>query len=70
MHLAGGAIIFGAFIVLFTLAVIYSFYTRRGSGINQRPYNDVYGNSPGAKGPSTLAHDKHAKITSRGTKKR
>jgi hypothetical protein len=69
MSLAGGAIIFGVFIVLFTLAVIFSYYTRRGSGINQRSYNDVYGNSPGAKIPSTLGHDKYSNVSSRGTKK-
>ena len=60
MDLAGGALIFAAFIVLFTLAVNYSLYTRRGSGINQRPY--------GA-GVSDLVHDRvAARNITRGTK--
>jgi hypothetical protein len=58
--LAGGAGIFAAFIVLFLLATTFSLYTRRGSAINQRPYANVYSNSPGAKGPSTLSHDQSA----------
>jgi hypothetical protein len=57
MHLAGGAAIFGVFIVVYFLVVVYSMYTRRGSGINQRPYRDPYGDAPGATGPSKLAHD-------------
>jgi hypothetical protein len=57
MAFAGGAAIFGVFIVAFTLAVIYGLYTRRGSGINQRPYQDVYNDATGARGPSQLAHD-------------
>jgi hypothetical protein len=48
MTLAGGAFIFLAFVVLFTLAVTYSLYTRTGSGINQRPWKE---------GVSSLSHD-------------
>jgi hypothetical protein len=48
MTLAGGAWIFLAFVVLFTIAVTYSLYTRTGSGINQRPWRD---------GVSSLSHD-------------
>jgi hypothetical protein len=57
MHLAGGAAIFGLFIVIYFAAVVYGLYTRRGSGINQRPYRDPYGDSPGASRQSRLAHD-------------
>jgi hypothetical protein len=57
MHFIGGAAIFGVFIVLYFFVVVYSLYTRRGSGINQRPYMDPYGDAPGAWGPSSLAHD-------------
>ena len=60
MTFAGGAEIFGAFVVLYTLVVIYSLYTRTGSGINQRPYNNEYGGAPGAKGSSSLSHDQRA----------
>jgi hypothetical protein len=48
MTLAGGAFIFLAFVVLFTIAVTYSLYTRTGSGINQRPWRE---------GVSSLSHD-------------
>ena len=58
--LAGGAGIFGAFVVLFTLATINSLYTRRGSGINQRPYANAYSNAPGARGSSTVGNDRVA----------
>src|SRR3954467_15566432 len=40
MTLAGGSLIFLAFVVLYTLAVTYSLYTRTGSGINQRPWGE------------------------------
>jgi hypothetical protein len=48
MAFAGGAVIFGAFIVVALLIFIYSTYTRRGSGINQHPYMIPYGDAPGA----------------------
>jgi hypothetical protein len=68
MDIAGGAAIFGAFIVLYFFVIVYSLYTRRGSGINQRPYHDVHGGMPGAYRPSTLAHDPMAVIRVRGTR--
>jgi hypothetical protein len=48
MTLSGGAFIFLAFVVVYTIAVTYSLYTRTGSGINQRPWRD---------GVSSLTHD-------------
>jgi hypothetical protein len=60
MTIAGGAGIFLAVVVLYTLAVIYSLYTRRGSAINQRPYANAYTNAPGARGASVLSHDESA----------
>jgi hypothetical protein len=62
MHLAGGAVIFGAFIVVYFFVVAYSLYTRRGSGINQHPYNNPYDAAPGASRVSSLSHDKRASI--------
>jgi hypothetical protein len=51
------------------VAVIYGLYTRRGSGINQRPYGNVYSNAPGARGSSVLAHDESAATRyTRGTR--
>ena len=66
---AGGAGIFGAFIVVFTIATIYSLYTRRGSGINQHPYANAYSNAPGASGSSTVGNDRiAARNLTRGTR--
>ena len=62
MHLAGGTFIFGAFIVLYFFVLVYSMYTRRGSGINQHPYRDPYGDAPGASRKSSLSHDERASI--------
>jgi hypothetical protein len=69
MTLAGGAFIFLAFIVLYTLAVTFSLYTRGGSGISQRPYGGRHGGAPGAIGPSGLTHDRvAARNLTRGTR--
>jgi hypothetical protein len=69
MHLAGGALIFGLFIVVYALVVVYSLYTRRGSAINQHPYRDPYGDAPGAWRKGTLSHDDRASIEyARGTR--
>jgi hypothetical protein len=42
MELAGGAAIFAIFLVVYTLAVVYGLYTRRGSGIDAHPYGNRY----------------------------
>jgi hypothetical protein len=69
MQFAGGAFIFGAFIVLYFVATVYSLYTRRGSAINQHPYRDPYGDAPGAWRKSSLSHDERASIHyARGTR--
>ena len=69
MTLAGGAWIFGAFIVFMTIAVILSLYPRKGSGINQRAYSRRYGDAPGAKGESRISgKDGLARMSSRGTR--
>ena len=49
MELAGGAIIFAIFLVVFTLAVIYGLYTRRGSGIDEHPYGNPYDAASGSR---------------------
>jgi hypothetical protein len=67
--LAGGAWIFLAFVIVLLVSVTYGLYTRRGSGINQRPYGNAYTNAPGARGPSVLAHDESAATRyTRGTR--
>ena len=53
LALAAGSMVFLAFVLLFLLAVVYGFYTRTGSGINQRP-TDGRGQAPGAEGASSL----------------
>ncbi len=67
--LAGGWPIFAAFLVLFTFAVIYSLYSRRGSGISQHPYANAYSSAPGARGASTIGNDRiAARNLTRGTR--
>lgn len=67
--LAGGWQVFLSVIVLLLFATIYSLYTRRGSGINQRPYANVYTSAPGAQGSSVLSHDESAaRRYTRGTR--
>jgi hypothetical protein len=67
--LAGGWEAFLAVMVLLLLATIHTLYTRRGSGINQRPYANVYTSAPGAQGSSVLSHDESAaRRYTRGTR--
>jgi hypothetical protein len=69
MHFAGGAAIFGVFIVVYFIVVVHALYTRSGSAINQHPYRDPYGDAPGAWRPSSLSHDPRASIEfARGTR--
>ena len=54
--MAGGAWIFLIVAVVLFFAFVYSFYTRRGSAINQRPYDPERGDdASGAAGPSRLS---------------
>ena len=70
IELAGGAIIFGAFIIIYLLATVFSLYTRSGSGISQRPYHHVYGGAPGAARAGRLGGnpDREMRNWSRGTR--
>ncbi len=70
IELAGGAIIFAAFIVLYLLATVFGLYTRAGSGISQRPYHRVYGGAPGASRESRMtgSADRDIASWSRGTR--
>jgi hypothetical protein len=58
--LLGGSAIFAVFLVVALFALIFSTYTRRGSGINQRAYGKIYGGAPGAFESSELSHDHSA----------
>jgi hypothetical protein len=54
LALAGGWWIFLIFVVVFVIVIAFGYYTVRGSGISQTPYNNPTG-PPGS--PSELAHD-------------
>jgi protein-disulfide isomerase len=56
LALAGGSWIFIGIVVVIFFAVVFGYYTRRGSGINQHPYADRNASS-GPEIPSQLAHD-------------
>lgn len=53
LALAGGSMIFLAFVVVFFLVLVYSYYTKTGSGINLRP-SDGRGEAPGADGAASI----------------
>ena len=54
--LAGGSFVFLGVMIVGFFAFAFSYYTRRGSGINQHPYGDIDHNS-GPERPSELHHD-------------
>jgi hypothetical protein len=59
------------FSVVMFVGVVYGFFTVSGSGIAERPYRRIYGNSRGAWGPgSASGRDERVKIAnwSRGTR--
>ena len=69
MQFAGGTIIFVLFVVLYFIVIAFGLYSRAGSAINQHPYNNPYGDAPGASRRSSLSHDERATIHSaRGTR--
>ena len=54
LALAGGSLIFVTFVILLLFAVVFGYYTRRGSDISQTPYRPEDGPP---ESPSELAHD-------------
>ena len=70
IELAGGAIIFAAFIIVYLLATVFGLYTRAGSGISQRPYHHVHGGAPGAARAGRLggSPDRDINYWTRGTR--
>jgi hypothetical protein len=59
------------FSVVMFIGVVYGYFTVSGSGIAERPYRRVYGNSRGAWGPgSASGRDDRVNINnwSRGTR--
>jgi hypothetical protein len=61
-----------AFLVVVGMLLIAAIqlYTRRGSGISQRPYKHVYGGAPGAANPSRMSGsvDREVQTWTRGTR--
>jgi hypothetical protein len=55
--LAGGSWIFVIFLVVFFFVIVYGYFTRIGSGIDETPYADLDGSS-GPERPSELGHDR------------
>ncbi len=53
--LAGGSFIFLGAIGIIFFAVVFGFFTIKGSGIDKHPI-DGRGQSPGASGPSEASH--------------
>jgi hypothetical protein len=52
--LAGGSIIFVVIVVVILIGVVYGFYTRTGSGIDEHP-SDGLDSAPGAEGRSEVS---------------
>jgi hypothetical protein len=66
-----GAWVFIGVVIAMFFGVVYGFYTVRGSGISESPYNKVYGGAPGARGAASASgRDSRERIQnwSRGTK--
>jgi hypothetical protein len=66
--MAGGSWAFLGFVVFLFVAITQGYYTRSGSAINQRPYNNGSGDAPGAEIPSTIGRDVDRRDYSRGTR--
>ncbi len=67
---SGGATIFGIFLVVMLFVLAYAMYTRKGSGISQRPQGNQTG-AAGAEGPSRIANAEDSTegaINAHGTK--
>jgi hypothetical protein len=71
MTLAGGNLIFLAFIAIAFVGVVIGYFTVKGSGITPRSYGKMYGGAPGAKfGGDASGRDRYVRMNdwSRGTR--
>ncbi len=71
MTLAGGNLIFLAFIAIAFVGIVIGYFTVKGSGITPRAYGKTYGGAPGAKfGGDASGRDRYARMIdwSRGTR--
>jgi hypothetical protein len=56
--LAGGNVTFATVVVVMFFGVVWTLFTRAGSGIAERPYFNQYGGAPGATGSGSVSgHD-------------
>jgi hypothetical protein len=56
--LAGGNVVLALFLLVMFFGVVWTLFTRTGSGIAERPYFNQYGGAPGATGSgSVTGHD-------------
>ena len=55
MELADGTWIFLGVILVWLASIVYGYYTVKGSGISETPYEKVYGGAPGARGPASVS---------------
>ena len=63
-------IVFLSFLIVFALAVAFTLYGRRASGIAQHTYGNRYGGAPGAYAPGRMtgSGDREVLSWSRGTR--
>jgi hypothetical protein len=67
---ARGSFIMVGFCVFMFVGIVVGYYTRKGSGIEPRPYGKIYGGAPGAIGPGSVSgrDDRERVDWSRGTR--
>ena len=70
IELAGGALIFLVFTVVFLLALAQGLYTPNGSGIGYHPYRHTHGGAPAAahEGRMSGSADREVLNWTRGTR--
>jgi uncharacterized membrane protein len=70
LALAHGSWIMLGFCVFMFIGIVVGYYTRKGSGIEPRPYGKIYGGAPGAFGPGSVSgKDERERVDwSRGTR--
>ena len=69
--LAGGNGSLALFVILMFVTVVWTLFSRAGSGISERPYFNQYGGAPGATGQASVTgHDERVSMAdwSRGTR--
>ena len=71
MEFTNGTLEFAVFLAVAFFGIVWGYYTRLGSGINEHPYGKIYGGAPGAVGMSSVSGRDDRVVTanwSRGTR--